>query len=433
LATLEGRRLPRSKWPLGRARQGDSFQGLLVRLAGAQGAFERVLSFGGTALSDPGGKGNIAILTVRDVTERKRRQDDLTRLVAERTHELDGVNHTFKVLAECNQAIIRATSEPELLQAFCSISQSLEGIRRAWIDATGTQEAATGKELVLPLRFGRQSYGFLHLETEVRERFEGKGRQLLLDLAGNLTLGIHSWRAREQRDLALRTAEMRSEQLRHLALELARAEQRERRRLAQVLHDDLQQLLVGATFSVESLQGMHPEPEARHTLDQLAGILGDALKVSRRTTAELCPTAFSNPRVAAGLDWLAGQAREKHGLGVTLEVDGDITVESDPLRVFLLESVRELLLNVAKHAHAQRAGVRVRARTDGTLEVAVEDPGAGFPPEALDLQATPQGFGLFSIRERLQFLHGRMMIESDPQRGSRITLELPGAARPRGT
>ena len=239
-------------------------------------------------------------------------------------------------------------------------------------------------------------------------------------------------RRRAERELRAVHEELaaRAEQLRLLAGQLTLAEQRERRRMAQVLHDHLQQLLVGARLRTAAL-GLAGDARVAKAAGEIEALLDESIQTSRSLTAELSPPISHGGGLGAGLEWLARWMADKHGLVVELSMDGPLPPLPEDVRVLLFESLRELLFNAVKHAHARTVGVSVR-RVDGDrLQITVSDSGPGFDPAALEQNGgIGGGFGLFSIRERLSFVGGRVEIDSTPGRGSRVMLIAPlsGAA-----
>ncbi len=238
-----------------------------------------------------------------------------------------------------------------------------------------------------------------------------------------------------ERRVAERTAEaeQRSYQLLVLASELVRTEERERRRLAQVLHDHLQQLLVAAKLQVGLTQRRADDPDLDKALDQVLGLLDESIASTRSLTVELSPPVLYEAGLVPALQWLASAMSERYGLMVQMTgdpVDGHGHGRSgesidEEIRVLLFQAVRELLFNIVKHAGVRRATVEVSRLTAGWVKVVVSDAGRGFNPGQLDLDTTLGGFGLFSIRERLGLFGGRMDVESEPLRGSRVTLLVP--------
>ncbi len=231
-----------------------------------------------------------------------------------------------------------------------------------------------------------------------------------------------------ERRVAERTRELqhRADQLARLSSELTLTEQRERRRLAQVLHDHLQQLLVGAKYGL-SILARHISDEQREAIGSVQELLDESIEASRSLTVELSPTILHEAGLAAGLRWLARWMEEKHGLQVDLSLDEEAGTEREDLRVLLFQAIRELLFNVVKHAQTNHARLVLSAEEGGLLRVTISDDGVGFDLEdtVTSMPRVHGGFGLFSIRERLMLLGGNMQIQSKPGKGSSFILTAP--------
>ena len=156
-----------------------------------------------------------------------------------------------------------------------------------------------------------------------------------------------------ERRVADRTAELaqRAAQLRGLAGELTLSEQRERSRLAKVLHDHLQQLLVAAKFRLAILD-KGAEDLMKQAFREVEDLIDESIASSRSLTAELSPPILQAAGLNAGLEWLAKRMVDRHGLLVDLELE-EIGALPEDLKILLFESVRELLFNVAKHARTR--------------------------------------------------------------------------------
>jgi signal transduction histidine kinase/ActR/RegA family two-component response regulator len=223
-------------------------------------------------------------------------------------------------------------------------------------------------------------------------------------------------------------------QLRNLATELNLAEQRERGRLAEALHDHLQQTLVLGKLKIG--QGQHLAqtfPAGAEFMKQMDEIFSEALDYTRTLVTELSPTVLREHGFAAGLQWLA-QYMRKHDLIVTVE---DATRDNLNLpenqSVLLFQSVRELLINAAKHSGTEKATVTL-THQDSRLRIGVHDKGKGFNPDAVKTGTAGEGgtnripalkFGLFSIGERMKALGGDFELESAPGKGTTALLTLP--------
>ena len=211
-------------------------------------------------------------------------------------------------------------------------------------------------------------------------------------------------------------------QLKSLASELSLTEERERHRLATDLHDHISQALV---FSRIKLQELHASVSSA----EIAGPLGEAcdnldriIQDTRTLTFDLSfPILYELGFEAAVSEWLDEQIGQKHGIKTQFEDDGLPKALEDDIRVLLFRNVRELLINIVKHADAQNVKVSIR-RISEKICVTVEDDGVGFNP--VDM-ASNAGFGIFSVRERLEQLAGHIEIESEPGRGSKITMTAP--------
>jgi signal transduction histidine kinase/ActR/RegA family two-component response regulator len=224
-----------------------------------------------------------------------------------------------------------------------------------------------------------------------------------------------------------RTAELeqRARQLSLLASELTLAEERERRRLAGILHDNLQQLLVAAKMRIEVLSGT-VETEYKSKAENILGLIQESLNVSRSLTAELSPPLLQLGGLSAALKWLGRWMGEIHGLQVDLSVDPLLDPKREDYSVLLFQSVRELLFNVVKHSGVTSARVDVRKDEEGQHRIVVSDQGIGLDSEAFWKNANAgTGFGLFGIRERMTLMGGRLEVESRPGMGATFSLVLP--------
>jgi CheY-like chemotaxis protein len=210
---------------------------------------------------------------------------------------------------------------------------------------------------------------------------------------------------------------------------LTLAEQRERQKLARVLHDGLQQVLVAGKLRLAMMERSH-DLSARRVAQEVSELLSDSIETSRRLTAELSPPVLEESGLVAALEWLARWVEDKHQLTMHLEAQGPDAIVGQDIAIMLFHATRELLFNVVKHAGVKSARVQV-VRADGDVRITVTDEGAGFDPAAIRNGRGVSGrFGLFSICERLGMLGGRLEIDSTPGQGSRFTLIAPLAAPP---
>jgi PAS domain S-box-containing protein len=219
---------------------------------------------------------------------------------------------------------------------------------------------------------------------------------------------------------------IRAEQLSRLSSQLTLSEQFERRRLAKILHDHLQQLLVAAKIGLETIFHRKAE-EQKKQVREIAGLLTESINASRSLTVELCPPILYESGLSQALEWLSSWMNEKYRFHVGLEIDKKAVPTSENMRILLFESVRELLFNVLKHAGVDSARVELIRKDEEYLKVIVSDEGVGFDSKKIDQISDPNsgGFGLFSMRERLSLMGGRFALTSTVGKGTIVTLTAP--------
>ncbi len=231
----------------------------------------------------------------------------------------------------------------------------------------------------------------------------------------------------EQR-VAKRTAEAveQAQKLRLLSAQLSLAEEAERRRIAEMLHEDLQQLLVAARMQLSALCGTPDAVQREPIAREIADVLDRSFQLTRSLSVELAPPVLYEHGLAAALEWLATETRKNYNIEVTVEADHSANPKAADVRIFLFRSVRELLLNSAKHAGGSAVHIIMQHRRPDKVHIIVADDGPGFDPDSLDDKRTgSQTVGLHNIRERVSNFGGEFHINSGPKRGTRITLSLP--------
>jgi len=371
------------------------------------------------------GETRTLVSVIRDIGRRKQAEAEIQSLA--------------RFPGEDPQPVVRLSPEGLLLYANPASAELLKAWGRGmgerapdpWPEVVGEALGRAGRPVV-ELQCGGRDYacfvapvpelGYVNLyarDVTEQKRAEAALRRLNADLEARVAART------AELSQAIQTLERQAAQLRGLAAELTLAEERERRRLADLLHDELQQLLVATRLRVHML-GRAGDPALREGAGEVVGLIGEALAVTRTLTGELQPPALQRGALLPALEWLARWMAEKHRLAVRLQPPAEpLPPLPEELAVLLYRAVRELLLNAVKHAQAAEAVVSV-TREGEALAVAVADAGVGFDPGRLRVAGGSEGgYGLLGIRERLEWVGGRLELDSAPGRGSRFGLVVP--------
>jgi PAS domain S-box-containing protein len=209
------------------------------------------------------------------------------------------------------------------------------------------------------------------------------------------------------------------QQLQSLASELALSEERERRRIATNLHDRIGQSLAFARLKLAALM------KDNEAIAEVRELIEQAIVDTRSLTFELSPPVLYELGLVAAIEWLTRKFQQEHRIQTRFHDDGQPKPLDENFRVVLFQSVRELLVNVVKHARASHVQVLLRRDADA-LRIIIEDDGIGFDVSGASAKReAARSFGLFNIRERVEYLGGRVKIRSEPGRGTRVTLIAP--------
>lgn len=214
-------------------------------------------------------------------------------------------------------------------------------------------------------------------------------------------------------------------QLRHLASELSLTEARERRTIAADLHDHVGQALAFIKMNISQFRGNAVFCGFEGNIDKIMTLLDQTITYTRSLTFEISPPILYELGLEAALEWLADQFQRHHKLTVKVRRSGAVDPIADETKIMLFKSAQEILTNIVKHARTDSAAISVQGDPQWiTLEIA--DNGCGFDRSILDVGATSNDhFGLFSIKERLSYLGGRLNIQSVPGKGTKIILSVP--------
>lgn len=220
------------------------------------------------------------------------------------------------------------------------------------------------------------------------------------------------------------------DRLKLYARELVGAEERARRATAVDLHDGIGQQLVGLAMTLDAMGARSP-PEMRLLLSEASKTVREVQTIAQRVIADLSPPGLYELGLEPALKWLSVYLRSKDNLQVELNVTAEDARIGIDLRVLVFKVIRELLRNVVKHSGVQAALVTVSSDAK-ELRVTVEDRGVGFEWQLSLFEPHAQGFGLWSVADRVRDAAGDMSVDTGPGRGTRVTVvfRLAGSKRP---
>ena len=327
--------------------------------------------------------------------------------------------------ANITAASLLGTPRKDLVGSHLSKYMARQAADAYYLHLMQVQEKETKQSLELMFRrpYGSLFYGYLET-APYEDSLYGKGwRIALIDITG-----------RKQAEEALQEANKSLEQrvrertmdLRKLASELVMAEERERKRIAGVLHDDIAQILAAARMRLDALQDVPSDSEDKQTLTEVKSLLMQTIQETRGLMNDLGNPILFDLGLQAACETLAKRMMDKHPIRIACNIQDAYKHLNQDLRIILYQVIRELLVNVVKHSRAKNAHLTIDMENEH-FRLKVTDDGVGFDPQTLGTPTVEGGFGLYSIRERLIAMGGSLRIESAPGAGTVVTATVPGA------
>ncbi len=241
-----------------------------------------------------------------------------------------------------------------------------------------------------------------------------------LVVAALATMRVTTLERRGEQQRAL--IERAEEELRRLSRNLVQAQEDERRALSRELHDAVGQMLtaMGMTLAnLETLQTTSPQ-KFHEAVEDAKRLNMEALRAVRDLAMGLRPSMLDDLGLGPALEWLGRDFSRRMGIPVAVQIDGDLDGLGDAQRTCLFRVVQEALTNCARHSQAHNIRVTVHGRA-GRVALAIQDDGVGFDPGA----GSQRGIGLLGIEERVRELAGRVSVQSAPQKGTILKVEIP--------
>ncbi len=219
------------------------------------------------------------------------------------------------------------------------------------------------------------------------------------------------------------------EQLRRLSLELSLTEARERRNIAEELHDHLGQALAFVKMKVSQFRGNAVFCGFEDSIGEVITLLDQAISYTRGLTLQLCPPVLSRAGLVPAINWLAERVEKDHEVSVSVLSDRFAGTFDNERALVLYRAIKELLTNAVRHSGCRNISVQL-SPTGPDLIIRIVDDGHGFDVDSV-LRAVPATgkFGLFSVQERMRLLGGDMSLSSSATSGTRIDLRIPLPAK----
>ncbi len=275
-------------------------------------------------------------------------------------------------------------------------------------------ESAGARSLIaVPLTSRQRVMGVMELADPQPARFNADDLDLLTTVGGAIGVAIeNAWLCNN---------------IRYYAQQVTRAQEQERARIARELHDDTIQSLVVLARRIEALARLNEEspPVETQQLRELQEITDDIIQGVRRFSRDLRPSTLDDLGLLPTLEGLAAHMTEKDGIVTEFYVTGERRRLAPETELVLFRIAQEALNNVKKHAEATRATVSIRFGED-MVELSVRDNGKGFALNAsVEELAVTGHLGLIGMRERARLLGGHMNIQTQPGKGTKVTVTVP--------
>lgn len=380
---------------------------------------EKIIAWHNTVLYDQEGAIRGTLSSGVDITEQKEREDiiELYRRLLQFTE--DGVyRYTFEEgkIIYANHGLVK------ILDLDCS-PEDLVGKHLKELLIYTEQEGSIREQLVIKGEIQDYEYRFQTLKGE--DRWVVHNSFVVLDATLNKQVVEAIVTDITETKLAEKKLYKYQGKLRRMASKLVLAEESERRHLATTLHDSISSTLAMSKIKMGMLLNKIESEELSGELKDIRTLIEMAIHSSRSLTFELSPPVLYDLGLEPALEWLLEEIQKGHEVSCDLVSDGVPKPLAEDIRILLFQAIREVIINVIKHASAKHITVTVTEEED-EIYLTVEDDGCGFDYESTVPQATDHGgYGIFSLRERLHQLGGTFDIESSPGSGTIVIVTAP--------
>ena len=282
-------------------------------------------------------------------------------------------------------------------------------------------------QIIVPLEAKGKVVGTLTVAGRGSRQFRNEEVELLTTVGSQVGIAIENSRLYQGERLMAEQEKEMQEKLRFYLQQVTRAQEEERRRIAQELHDDTTQDLVILLRQLDDYIITSGSISEEHTtrLEQLRQQINKITEGVRRYSQDLRPSLLDDLGLLPALEWLTSDLTKSFGINIDMEVIGTAYRFTPETETVLFRIVQEALRNVWKHAEASKAWVIVEFNTNKTM-LTVRDDGKGFElPQKIEDLTLSGKLGLTGMRERAQLIGAKLTIQSEPGKGTTVTAEVP--------
>jgi signal transduction histidine kinase len=211
--------------------------------------------------------------------------------------------------------------------------------------------------------------------------------------------------------------------LQMLIQRLSLLEEQKRKQLSEELHDNIGQTLALSKIKLVSLQQSTSGTAMSSELGEIRELMEQSIQFTRSLSFELSLPILHKLGFVEALKWLCEHFDEKYGIMVKFNHNDNLTQVKGETSILIFKTIRELLRNIAKHAHTRMAEIAITS-VGKNLRIEIKDEGVGFDTSEDDYHNN-RGLGLFIVKERINYLGGTLEITSNPKCGTHCTILIP--------
>jgi len=286
---------------------------------------------------------------------------------------------------------------------------------------------------IAPLKIRDRTMGTIAVHNRCDGYFSRADVDVLCSFANQAAIAIDNARLFNELLVAKDEVQEKAHELQELLVQTVNIQEDERRRIAADIHDRLVPLIVGALYEVQAYAGQHQfSGSDRKQIELVQELLNGAIEKTRTAIYDLWPATLDQIGLLPALQELISRQERTSGLQHRLRVHGSSYELSPSADIAVYRIVQGALANVCQHANATLADVVIRF-SPRRVRIVIQDDGKGFDVQNVMLAPPGCNFGLINMRERAYSIGGTLNVNSVPDQGTQVTLEIPPEERFPGT